>query len=186
MDREPHSHRNLGGNEEVSHGSLPGKVGKCTGDESLETLHVFIMLLSPGRTTWSSSKAQRSCCARLCLGGLCKHVWGHQGTVMEIFFYFICYSFKVRKIYYFSFSTQNMGILMAGMRSVVSDSWQILDYSPLGSSIHGIFQARILDWVAISSYRGSSRPRVQNHVSCGSYIVWWILYHWVTWEANGK
>lgn len=52
--------------------SFPGKVGKCTGDESLESLHVFIMLLSPGRTTWSSSKAQRSCCARLCLGGRCE------------------------------------------------------------------------------------------------------------------
>ena len=31
-----------------------------------------------------------------------------------------------------------------------------LDRSPLGSSVHGIFQARILEWVAISSARGSS------------------------------
>ena len=36
---------------------------------------------------------------------------------------------------------------------------QLLDYSLPGSSIHGISQARILEWVAISSSRGSSQPR---------------------------
>ena len=34
-----------------------------------------------------------------------------------------------------------------------------MDYSPQGSSVHGISQARILKWVAISLSRGSSRPR---------------------------
>ena len=34
-----------------------------------------------------------------------------------------------------------------------------MDYSQLGSSVHGIFQARVLEWVAISFSRGSSRPR---------------------------
>ena len=34
-----------------------------------------------------------------------------------------------------------------------------MDYSPPGSSVHGILQARILEWVAISISRGSSRPR---------------------------
>jgi len=37
--------------------------------------------------------------------------------------------------------------------------------SPPGSSVHGISQARILEWVAISFSR-SSRPRDQTHVSC--------------------
>ena len=41
-----------------------------------------------------------------------------------------------------------------------------MDYSPPGSSTHGIFQARILKWVAISSSRGSSQPRDQTWVSC--------------------
>ena len=40
-----------------------------------------------------------------------------------------------------------------------------------GSSVHGILQARILEWVAMPSFRGSSRPRDQTHVSCGSCIV---------------
>ena len=34
-----------------------------------------------------------------------------------------------------------------------------MDCSPPGSSVHGISQARILEWVAISSSRGSSQPR---------------------------
>ena len=42
------------------------------------------------------------------------------------------------------------------MCSVVSDSCNPKDCSPSGSSVHGIFQARILEWVAISSSRGSS------------------------------
>ena len=38
--------------------------------------------------------------------------------------------------------------------------------SPPGSSIHGILQARVLEWVAISFSRGSSRPRDWTQVSC--------------------
>ena len=40
-----------------------------------------------------------------------------------------------------------------------------IDYSLPGSSVHGIFQARILEWVAISFSRGSSRPRDWTQVS---------------------
>ena len=36
-----------------------------------------------------------------------------------------------------------------------------MEYSPPGSSAHGIFQARILEWVAIPFSRGSSQPRVE-------------------------
>ena len=41
-----------------------------------------------------------------------------------------------------------------------------MDCSPPGSSIHWILQARILEWVAISFSRGSSRPRDQTCISC--------------------
>ena len=41
-----------------------------------------------------------------------------------------------------------------------------MDYSPPDSSVHGIFQARILDWVAISLSRESSRSRYPTRVSC--------------------
>ena len=48
-----------------------------------------------------------------------------------------------------------------------------MDYNPPGSSVHGILQARILEWVAISFSRGSSRPRDQTQVSCiaGRFFV---------------
>ena len=41
-----------------------------------------------------------------------------------------------------------------------------MDSSPPGSSVHGISQARILEWVAISFSRGSSQPRGRTWVSC--------------------
>ena len=41
-----------------------------------------------------------------------------------------------------------------------------IDCSLPGSSIHGIFQAIVLEWVAISCSRGSSWPRDQTQVSC--------------------
>ena len=44
--------------------------------------------------------------------------------------------------------------------------WDPVDCSLPGSSIHGIFQARILEWDAISFSRRSSRPRDQTQVSC--------------------
>ena len=46
-----------------------------------------------------------------------------------------------------------------------------MNYSPPGSSVHEIFQTRTLEWVAISSSRGSSRPRDRTHVSCVSFIA---------------
>ena len=56
--------------------------------------------------------------------------------------------------------------------SAVSDSWQTF----------GIFQARILGWVAISSSRGSSQTKDQTHISCVSctagrlFTRWAIIY----------
>ena len=52
-----------------------------------------------------------------------------------------------------------------------------MDCSPLGSSVHGILQARILEWVAIPFSRGSSWPREGTHIS---YIGRQIFYHWAT------
>ena len=52
-----------------------------------------------------------------------------------------------------------------------------MDYSPPGSSVHGILQARILEWVAMLSSRGYSRARDQTHVSCIPCIGRWVLDH---------
>ena len=58
-----------------------------------------------------------------------------------------------------------------------------LDCSLPGSLVHGISQAKILEWVAISYSRGSSQPRDRTRVSCFSCIGRQILYHCTTWEA---
>ena len=55
-----------------------------------------------------------------------------------------------------------------------------MNCSPLGSSVHEISQARILEWVAISFSRGSSWSRDWTCISCVSCIGRWILYHWAT------
>ena len=53
-----------------------------------------------------------------------------------------------------------------------------VNYSPPGSSVHGISQARILEWVAMPSSRGSSRCRDQACVSCVYCIKSEFLPHW--------
>ena len=47
------------------------------------------------------------------------------------------------------------------------------------SSVHGISQARILEWVAMPSSRASSQPKDQSHVSCVSCIAGGFFPHWV-------
>ena len=54
-----------------------------------------------------------------------------------------------------------------------------IDCNLLGFSVHGICQARILDWVAISFSRGSSQPRDWTHVSC-------LASGFFTTEPHGK
>ena len=55
------------------------------------------------------------------------------------------------------------------------DSWDPKDCSPPGSSVHGILQARILEWVPISFSRGSSPPSDQIRIS---------LLHLLHWQAD--
>ena len=70
-----------------------------------------------------------------------------------------------------------------------------VDCNPPGSSVHGILQARILEWAAISFFRGSSRPRDRTWVSgiAGRCFIPWatrstintikVLLHSFTWPV---
>ena len=63
-------------------------------------------------------------------------------------------------------------------RPVMSDFLWPMDYSPSSSSAHGIFQARILEWVSISSSMGCYRPGIEavspeHLLHCRP-----IIYHW--------
>ena len=64
-----------------------------------------------------------------------------------------------------------------------------VSYSPLGSSVHGIFQARILEWVFMPSSRGSSWPRDRTCVSCiaGRFFPSWVMgktHSWIFGELK--
>ena len=69
-----------------------------------------------------------------------------------------------------SLITFSLKLCESGSENEVTQSCPTLckpmDCSPPGSSVHGIFQARVLEWVAISFSRGSSRPRDRTWVSC--------------------
>ena len=56
-----------------------------------------------------------------------------------------------------------------------------MDWSPPGSSVHGIFLARLLEWVAIPFSRGSSQLRDQTQVSCFAGRIFTV---WATREAQ--
>ena len=58
-----------------------------------------------------------------------------------------------------------------------------VDCSPPDSSVHGSLQARILEWVAMPSSRGSSQPRDQTHVSYVSWVGSRFFATRATWEA---
>ena len=63
-----------------------------------------------------------------------------------------------------------LSLSLSSEKVLVTQSCPTLCYpmhcSPPGSSVHGISQARILEWVAISFSRGSSKPRDGTQVSC--------------------
>ena len=58
-----------------------------------------------------------------------------------------------------------------------------MHYSLPGSSVHGILQARILEWVAMPYCRGTSQPRNQTRVSC---IAGRFFTSWATREAHSS
>ena len=89
----------------------------------------------------------------------CSHFWSHPQTQVSFSIYMILSVLK-----YESEVTQLCPTLCDPM-----------DCSIPGSSVHGIFQARILEWVAISFFRGSSWPRDWtwvSHVAGRCFTIW--------------
>ena len=73
-----------------------------------------------------------------------------------------------------------MYVLVAQSCPTLCDS---MDCSPPGSSVHGILQAEILEWIAVPFSRGSSWPRDWTHVSCVSCIGGRFFIIWANREA---
>ena len=104
--------------------------------------------------------------------------YGGQTLLMAVTFLVYWYG---RKYFHFTWSyLTNVHVFLVHSRVRLCDP---VDWSPLSSSVHGIFQARVQEWVAIS-FSGSSQPRSRTRVSYVSCIGRQILYHWVTWEAH--
>ena len=71
-----------------------------------------------------------------------------------------------------------LGYLVLSHFSLVWLCVTLQTVSPPGSSIHGMLQARILEWVVMLSFRGSSLPRDWTHVSSVPCIGRRVLYHY--------
>ena len=59
--------------------------------------------------------------------------------------------------------------------SAMFNSLRPMDFTPPGSSVHGILQARTLEWVAIPFFRGSSQSRdwtQVSHIAGRFFLVW--------------
>ena len=84
------------------------------------------------------------------------------------YFFFFLFNFNIAKI------SEKLKLKVLVAQSC-PNSFQPVDSSPLGSSDHGIPQARILEWVAIAFSRGSSQLREQTRVSCiaGRFFTIW-------------
>lgn len=61
--------------------------------------------------------------------------------------------------------------------------WDPIAYNQWLFSVHGVFQAKVVEWVAIPISRGSFRPRDQTHVSCIGRL---ILYHYCHLESSSS
>ena len=81
------------------------------------------------------------------------------------------------------FNLKGIEYWQTAIHSVLSDSlWPHRLCSPPVSSVYGILQARILEWVAIAFCREDSRPRDWTWVSCITgrfFTVWATRKHWV-------
>ena len=74
-------------------------------------------------------------------------------------------------------STDPVHQARASLRSHFSHAWLFATPRLPGSSVRGILQARILEWVAMPSCRGSYQPRDWTQVSYVSCVSRWVLYH---------
>ena len=113
------------------------------------------------------------------LEGLCpKHLWALEGLEQICRFFFLRRGWWIVE-FIWSGTSCFLSCLVAKSCPTLYDP---MDYSPPGSSVHRFSQARILEWVAISFFRGSSWPRDRTHVS----YIGWLAGRFFTAEPPGK
>ena len=81
-------------------------------------------------------------------------------------FYLITHTVSSQELYFYQkfyrLFSNSMKVLVAQSCTTLCDP---MDFSPPGSSVHGLLQAKILQWIGISFFRGSSRPRGQTCIA---------------------
>ena len=120
--------------------------------------------------------AQKNRFQGLYFGILSKKIQGYKGTTED------CFSQTILHLY--------MGRLHVSKSAKSLQSCPTLcdpiECNSPGSSVHGILQARIMDWVAMSSFRGSSPPRDQTQVSMSLALAGRFFTTSMTWETHQK
>ena len=76
------------------------------------------------------------------------------------------FNFQPICIFAYLFTQHKLDCLYAKLLQSCLTLCDLMDCSPPCFSVHGVLQARILEWVAMPFSRGSSQPRDQTHVSC--------------------
>ena len=104
----------------------------------------------------------------------------NQGIVFQLFLR-ICVRYRLS--YYFLFLLQLTRMCVSSVTQSCPTLCDPMNCSPPGPSVHGILQARMLEWVALSSSRGSSQSQGSNLVLL--FYLLWILHLWKN-EAPGS
>ena len=85
---------------------------------------------------------------------------------------------------YVSQAHKNIACMCAKLIQLCPTLWDAMDCNPPGSSVHGILQARILEWVAVPSSRGSSDPGTKPISLVSSALAGGFFGTSAIWEAH--
>ena len=124
---------------------------------SLHFIYIYIYMTHP--RVWNGYPLQYSCLE----GPMDRGTW--QDTVHRV----------AQNRTQLSTYTQICSVQLLSHVQLSVTPWTV--WSLPGSSVHGILQAWILEWVAISFSRGSSQPKDQTSISYIICISWQVLYH---------
>ena len=136
---------------------------------SLETLHIISINQNSGRSQMKDIFFPHSQCLEPCCGA---HTRGSAPLQNHMDTQVVCLLFWNKS------EVAQLGPTL----------WDHMGCSLPGSFIHGIFQARVLEWIAISFSRGSSQPRDRTRVSCiaGRRFTIWAIREAPNWKPSYK
>ena len=134
----------------------------------------------PSLQTWPWEMAQKNRLQGLHFGILSKKIQGYKGTMED------CFSQTLLHLYMGRLHVNKLACMCAKLVQSCPTLCDPMECNPPGSSVHGILQARIMDWIAMPSFRGSSPPRDQTQVSMSPALAGRFFTISMTWETPQK